>query len=148
MTQARKILASCEVAETKIELRDDGIIQFFYGNIEYTMKEARLLEAAVAKLTDGVTRMSLRVADRNSSMDVEVMKYLSTGRGTLFTLADAFVIHSVTQKVLANFYLHIIRPVLPTRVFTNYVDAETWLLSLDQEDLHRRHKLKILQLEK
>jgi hypothetical protein len=148
MNSACKILASDEIEQTRIELRSDGIIQFYYGNIEYTMKEVPVIEAAVERITKGVTHMSLRVADKYSSMDMEVMKYLSRGRGALFTLADAFVIHSVAQKILANFYLHIIRPVLPTKVFNSYPEAEAWLLSLDKDELQRRHKLKILQFEK
>jgi hypothetical protein len=149
MTQTPKIIESRVVGQTKVELRDDGIIQFFYGeDTEYTMAETRELEEAIVEMTKGVTHMSLRVAGKFTSVDTEVMKYLSRGRGALFTLADAFVIHSVSQRILANFYLNISRPILPTRVFTDIKEAEAWLLSLDREDLARRHKLKILQSEK
>lgn len=149
MIRESKIIETRIVAQTKVELRDDGIIQFFYGeNTEYTMKETKDLEEAVVQITKGVIHMSLRVAGKFTSVDTEVMKYLSRGRGTLFTLADAFVIHSVAQRILANFYLNISRPILPTKVFTELKEAEAWLLSLDQEDLARRHKLKILQFEK
>jgi hypothetical protein len=144
-----KIIDKLELPHTKVELRDDGIIQFFYGdNKEYTMDETHELEAAVETLTKGITHMSLRIAGKYTSVDTEIMKYLSRGRGTLFTLADAFVIHSLAQKILANFYLQINRPILPTRVFNKVEEAEAWLLSLDKEDLARRHKLKILQFEK
>lgn len=144
-----KILQTQDVLETRITLRSDGILQFNYAeNKEYTMEDTHLLEKAVEEITNGVTHMSLRIAGRYTNVDMEVMKYLSRGRGTLFTLADAFVIHSTAQKILANFYLNIIRPVLPTRFFNKAEEAEAWLLTLDTEDLARRHKLKILQFEK
>lgn len=134
---------------TKIELRDDGIIQFFYGDhVQYTMYETKELEEAVNRITKGVTHKSLRIAGRFTNVDMEVMKYLSRGRGTLFTLADSFVIHSLSQKILANFYLRINKPVLPTRVFNKVDEAETWLKALNGEDLNRMHKLKILQFNK
>jgi hypothetical protein len=141
-----KIIERLEVAHTKVELRDDGIIQFFYGdNVTYTMKETEELENAVVKITKGVVHKSLRVAGKFSNLDIEVMKYLSRGRGTLFTLADSFVLHSMPQKLLANFYLKINKPVLPTKFFTKINEADKWLRSLDQEELERMHKLKIMQ---
>lgn len=149
MKKAPNILESRMIGPTKVELRSDGIIQFFYGdNMEYTMAETKALEEAVQEMTKGEIHLSLRIAAKYTSVDTEVMKYLSRGRGTLFTLADAFVIHSVSQRILANFYLNISRPILPTKVFTDVSQAEDWLLSLDKEDITRRHKLKILQFEK
>ena len=66
----------------------------------------------------------------------------------MFTLADSFVIHSLAQKILANFYLKISKPVLPTKVFNKPDEAEAWLQTLDAEELQRMHKLKILQYNK
>lgn len=144
-----EVLETMRVLDTDVILRGDGILQFNYAeNKEYTMEDTHELENAVVKITKDVTHMSLRIAGKYTNVDLEVMKYLSRGRGTLFTLADAFVIHSTAQKILANFYLNIIRPILPSKVFTKVEEAEAWLLSLDKEDLARRHKLKILQFEK
>lgn len=145
MGRVYKILHTEEVEQTRIELCDDGIIQFFYGNIEYTLKEAKVIEAAVDRITHNTPHKSLRIAAQYSSMDMEVMKYLSRGRGALFTLADAFVITSVAQRILGNFYLNIVRPTLPTKIFTHVTAAEDWLLSFDDEELRRQHKLKIRQ---
>jgi hypothetical protein len=149
MEPTYKIIDTLELPHTKIELRDDGIIQFHYGNhVQYSMQETMELEAAVEKMTKGVTNKSLRIAGKFSNVDMEVMRYLSRGRGTLFTLADSFVIHSLAQKILANFYLRINKPVLPTRFFNKVEEAEAWLRSLDNEELQRMHKLKILQFNK
>ena len=145
-TASYKIIERLDLVHTKVELRDDGIIQFFYGDsINYTMKETEELENVVSKITKGVVHKSLRVAGKFSNIDIEVMKYLSRGRSTLFTLADSFVLHSMPQKLLANFYLKINKPVLPTKFFTQTTEAEQWLQSLDREELERMHKLKIMQ---
>ena len=101
MSTEYKIIDKLEAAHTKVELRDDGIIQFFYNdNMEYTMNETHELEKAVETLTKGKIHMSLRIAGKYTSVDTEVMKYLSRGRGTLFTLADAFVIHSLRHPAI------------------------------------------------
>jgi hypothetical protein len=149
METTYKIIDTLELPHTKIELRDDGIIQFHYGHhVQFTMHETMELEAAVEKMTKGVTHKSLRIAGKFTNVDMEVMKYLSRGRGTLFTLADSFVIYSLAQKILANFYLRINKPVLPTKFFNKVEEAEAWLKSLDNEELQRMHKLKILQFNK
>jgi hypothetical protein len=149
MSATYKIIDKLDFPHTKIELRDDGIIQFFYGDhVEYTMKETVELEEAVSKITGGVIHKSLRIAGKFTNVNTEVMQYLSRGRGTLFTLADSFVIHSLAQKILANFYLRINKPVLPTRVFNKVNEADAWLTSLEDEELQRMHKLKILQFNK
>ncbi len=144
-----KIIETVQLPHTKIELRDDGIIQFFYGDhVQYTMIEAKELEDAVEKITKGIVHKSLRIAGNFSNIDLEVMKYLSRGRGTLYTLADSFVIHSFAQKILANFYLRINKPILPTKFFNKVSEADAWLKSLNNQKLEVAHAHKILKLNK
>src|ERR1700758_5513730 len=113
-----KIIATQNLPHTVIELRDDGIIQFFYGDyIFYNMEKSQEVENIVAALTKEETCLSLRIAGNQSSMALDVMKYLSRGRGCLFTLADAFVIKSVTQRILAKIYMSFNKPYVPTRFF-------------------------------
>jgi hypothetical protein len=50
--------------------------------------------------------------------------------GSTYKLADAFVIHSFSQKLVANFYLSYHKPVVPTRFFTCLKDAREWLYGI------------------
>ena len=144
-----KIIDSLQLPHTKIELRDDGIIQFFYGdNLNYTMKETEELIDATVKMTKGVVHKMLRIPGKFSTIDMEVMKYISRGNGTLFSLADSFVLYSLPQRILGNFYLKTNKPLVPTKLFNKIDEAEVWLKSLDMEELQRMHKLKISQFNK
>jgi hypothetical protein len=148
-TISYKIIEELDLSHTKIELCDDRVIHFFYGDkVQYTMKEAKELEQAVIKMTNGVVHKSLRVAGNESTIDYETMKYLSRGRGTLFTLADSFVIRSTAQKILANFYVKINKPVLPTKFFNEISQASAWLRSLNVDELIKIHNEKVIQLKK
>ena len=139
-----KIINKVDLPHTKIELRDDGIIQFFYGDyIYYDMDVSQEVENVVMDVTKGVVQMSLRVAGKQSSMALSVMKYLSRGRGCLFTLADAFVIKSIFQRILAKIYMSFAKPYVPTKFFSNIQDAEVWLKSLDKNKLKNIHKLNL-----
>lgn len=72
MPHKYKILDSRIVENTKIELRDDGILQFFYAdNMEYTMQQTRVLEQAVQEMTKGITHRSLRITAPYTSLSRE-----------------------------------------------------------------------------
>jgi hypothetical protein len=137
-----EIIKRVKLQHTEIELRSDGVIRFNYGDhVHYTMDEAQELEDVVKDITNNVAHRSLRVTGKYSSTDIDIMKYLSRGRGCLFTLADAFVLHSSPQRILANFYTKIQKPYVPTAFFDTEKEAEAWLLSLDQKELLEIHEL-------
>jgi hypothetical protein len=141
-----KIIDRVELAHTKVELRDDDIIQFFYGdNINYIMKETEELIDVTVKMTKGVVHKMLRIPGKFSNIDIEVMKYISRGRGTLYSLADSFVLFSMPQRILGNFYLRMNKPLVPTKLFNEVIEADKWLQSLDTEELRRVHKLRVAQ---
>ena len=129
---------------TVIELRDDGIIQFFYGDyVMYNTKISQEVENSVMAITKGQVFMSLRIAGNQSGMDLKVMRYLSRGRGCLFTLADAFVIKSFFQRILARIYMSFSKPYVPTKFFKKIKDAEAWLKTLNVQELKQIHKLNL-----
>ena len=139
-----KVIDTVALSHTKIELRDDDIIQFFYGdNINYTMKETEELIDATVKMTNGIVHKMLRIPGPFTTIDIEVMKYISRGRGTLVSLADSFVLYSMPQRRLGNFYLRMNKPLVPTRLFDEVAEADKWLQSLDMEELQRKHKTKV-----
>ncbi len=70
---------------------------------------------------------ALVICPPSSTTNVELMQTLSKNKNNPFSKADAFVIHSISQKILANFYLKIYRPERPTRFFTNEPEAMSWL---------------------
>jgi hypothetical protein len=138
------IIKKENLPHTVIELRDDGIIQFFYGDyVFYNSKIAQEVENAVMSITKGQVYMSLRIAGNQSGIDLKVMRYLSRGRGCLFTLADAFVIKSLLQRVLARIYMGVTKPYVPTKFFKKTEEAEAWLKSLNINELKQIHKLNL-----
>lgn len=70
---------------------------------------------------------ALVICPSSSTTNVELMQTLSKNKNNPFSKADAFVIQSISQKILANFYLKIYRPERPTRFFTNEPEAMNWL---------------------
>jgi len=65
--------------------------------------------------------------------DIEAVKLSCSEKGSIYKLVDAFVISSLPQKLIANFYIRVIKPVTPTRFFTKLEDAEKWLAEVEIE---------------
>lgn len=61
------------------------------------------------------------------SMDKEAREYASSDIGLKFSKAEAFVIKSLPHKILANFYMKIQKPSVPTKFFKSKPEAEEWL---------------------
>lgn len=65
-----------------------------------------------------------------SNVTVDSMKILSTPVAMSYALAKAYIISSTAQKLMANYYLNVIKPQKPVQFFKDKESAENWLLSL------------------
>lgn len=65
-----------------------------------------------------------------SNLDAEVREWAADKTGNTRTLADAIVLYSLPQKMIANFYLRVHKPPKPTKVFSKVEDALVWLKGL------------------
>ena len=61
------------------------------------------------------------------SIDKSARDYFSSDKGVEKILAGAFILPSVFNKFLINFYLAITKPKVPNRVFTDEQEALKWL---------------------
>ena len=70
--------------------------------------------------------------EENSDIDDHARKWASDPKGNNFTIADAFVIQSMAQKMIGNFYLTFHKPVKPTKLFNDLPSALNWLHSFQK----------------
>ncbi|MBS1637474.1 MAG: hypothetical protein JST26_16280 [Bacteroidetes bacterium] len=69
----------------------------------------------------------LVICPPSATTNVELLQALSKNQNNPYSSADAFVISSIAQKILANFYLKINKPERPTRFFNVESEAREWL---------------------
>jgi hypothetical protein len=63
----------------------------------------------------------------HASTNSELLTTISKNKNNPYSKADAFVIKSMAQKILANFYIKINKPERPTKFFNNKDEAINWL---------------------
>jgi len=111
----------------EVSIHELGYYQLhIFKNVEITVEDVDIIVTAQKKLC-GKKRPTLVICDDFSTTNAEVLKYVSKNTNFPFSLAGAFVIKSIAQKLLANFYLKFNFPERPTKFFNNKNDAIDWL---------------------
>jgi len=120
-------LISVNLNFATISMREDGIIN---TNIliddPVNIEQAKELLNAYINVSKGVKTPNLYTVSKFALMEKEVMEFI-INEANQHGKADAFVIHSLPQKILANFYLKFIKPNVPTKFFRTEEKAIEWL---------------------
>lgn len=121
-------LRSKDLGHSTVHLRNDGIVQVNFGeNIDIDLKEAVEIVDAIGEITEGKKAPILNVAGKSTSATSAAREYSATPFGLKYTLADAYVVTNLAQKILGNFYVGFNKPLIPTRVFDDVEKATEWL---------------------
>lgn len=97
-----------------------------FKDVEFSVFDLHELVKLEEKL-GGKKLPVLVVCPSSVTTNVELMRELAKNENNPYSSADSFVINSMSQKILANFYLRINIPERPTKFFTSHQEAETWL---------------------
>lgn len=62
-----------------------------------------------------------------SSTDIDFIKHLAKNENDPYSKADAFVLKSIAQRLIASFYIKIVVPERPTKFFNKRADADEWI---------------------
>jgi hypothetical protein len=123
-----QIINSTQIKAGTISLRSDGIMLYeIKEDYMVDVQDLKDINQAVGKIGNGGKYPNLIMMGNYTNITNEATEYSTSDENNVYTLADAFVLKSLHQKLLANLYLKINRPKIPTRFFENTVDAVEWL---------------------
>ncbi len=121
-----------EISHSQLSLNSNGIIEIkCAANFEYDVKHINENYAEIKRLSKSKKALVLNLVGSHSGITKEAREYVASGPHKDFIKAEAFVLHSVAHKILANFYNKISKPIVQVGFFKNKADAEKWLLSLE-----------------
>ncbi len=111
----------------EISLNSFGFYQIIVpANTSFSVKDFQSLVSAQKEL-GGFKTPCLVIAHESASVESEVFKNISNNISNPYSKADAFVIKSMAQRILSNFYLKVSKPERPTKFFNNKDEAISWL---------------------
>ncbi|MDF2438503.1 MAG: hypothetical protein K0Q95_2879 [Bacteroidota bacterium] len=111
-----------------LTLRPDGVLNIYLKpNKIIKQSDGEDIVKGLASMGNGKKFLLLFTAGEDTSVSTEARYYASTPEANKYTIASAFVVKSIAQKLLGNAYVTFNKPVTPTRIFTDEQDALRWL---------------------
>jgi hypothetical protein len=111
-----------------LSLRSDGILNIYMKpNKILQQKDGEDIVNGLADMGNGKKFLLLFTAGADTSVSTEARYYASTPEANKYTIASAFVVKSIAQKLLGNAYVTFNKPLTPTRIFNDENDAIRWL---------------------
>jgi len=111
----------------ELEINDYGFYKVSVNESEeFTVEDLKKLVNAQAEL-GGEKLPVLVLCSEHAATNSELLHTIAKNANNPYSKADAFVIKSMAQKILANFYIKINKPERPTKFFNNKDEAINWL---------------------
>lgn len=117
------------ISENKFILsyNQDGYYELYIkDNVEIFIDDIDLIINAQKQLNGSKLPMLIS-GGQYATTNTETLKYISINENMPYSKCAAFIVSSISQKLLSNFYLKIYKPQRPTKFFNNKIDAITWL---------------------
>lgn len=120
-----------QFSHSKVWMRDDGILVIEFGDkVELDVKEAKDLVRATKEMSGGKKVLILNIAGKQTTATTEARNFAASAEAVEYTIAEAYVVNNLPQKIIANFYVNFHKPLVPTKIFTDKDAAIVWLKSL------------------
>lgn len=126
-----------DLGHSKIIEIEDGLIQILCKDeFMYDVVHIKENHSVIEKISNlrGEPVLVFSLAAKYTGITSDATAYVTTGPHKNFIKAEAFVIHSTTQRLGANFFLRLNKPIVPAAYFNNVKDAKNWLLGFRQTD--------------
>ncbi len=111
----------------EVEINDFGFYKVTVNESEeFTVDDLKKLVNAQSEL-GGEKLPVLVLCAEHASTNSELLTTISKNKNNPYSKADAFVIKSMAQRILANFYIKINKPERPTKFFNDKDEAVNWI---------------------
>lgn len=118
-----------------IRMRTEGITEMqVHSGFQLSAENILEYREAKEKLGGGKPFPNLVLMGAFSAADATAMRTSASNEMRKLRVADAFVIDSLAQRILGNFYLKFSKPQFPTRLFNSKEEALKWLSSFLNKD--------------
>lgn len=110
-----------------VHYRDDKIVHIVYDNKLFSKAEVESIFNFIREHNPWEVAPILATGSTFTNFEGDAMKFLTSEVVLQYCSAVAMVSKTLGEKIAANFYLNLSRPLRPTKVFTTEQDAITWL---------------------
>lgn len=116
-----------DLGHTLVFKRADGLIQVNGGNHEYNVSQIKEIHQSINQLNDGYKALVLLTTQEFTLIDLESKQFLSKPEAGQYSIAEAYVIQSLSQRLILNFLFKVMGTPVPAKFFTDIEAAANWL---------------------
>ncbi len=118
-----------KVAKSISMLDDNTLEVIFQDRVMLDLQAMQLVDQFCSELVGDLRVKRLIIAGRNTQISKEARVYgqLKSKELKNKVIAEAVVVNSLTQKMVANFYFAFVKDFYPAKFFTDIDKAKEWL---------------------
>ncbi|MCX6311099.1 MAG: hypothetical protein NT084_05620 [Bacteroidetes bacterium] len=125
-------LPDINLGHSVIIQRADGIIEIdCCDNFEYEVEHIQENYNQIKKLVGTKKVLILSVTKPFTTTTKDVRDFIASAPHRAFVKAEAFLIHTLGQTIMGNFFLKVNKPIVPAKFFKSKTEAEKWLKSFE-----------------
>lgn len=125
-----KLLKELSLDFARIRFYESGLAHIdIIGDYLITEKEVRVINTHLGELNEGNAMLILITAEEVTQFDDSARVFSASEEGSKYSVAEAFVVKSLSQRLIANFYVKVNKPPIPSKVFNSEKEAIKWLES-------------------
>lgn len=113
-------------------LTEDNILEIVYNDdVNVELADMKELLRCVHDFSNGQPCKRLVIISPRAIIEKEARHYLQEENHAKrkFIIAEAVIVHSLTHKMMFNFYVKFIKDIYPSKFFTDITEAREWLKS-------------------
>jgi len=122
------IIKQIDFTNKFVALRSDGIVLVNINSTEdVEIKDVKEVVSALEKIGNGKKFPLLIVTQKYTLPSPDARAYIAKAESDPYAIAEAYVIQSLSQKLVGNVYLKFNKPARPTYIFNSEEKAVEWL---------------------
>jgi hypothetical protein len=127
-----QLLQEIKFSYARVQLFSNKLIRIeIFGDVIVGKEQAKEMNDAIGVLSKGRESMVMILADEITSFNKEAMEFSASEEGLRYTIGDAMVVKSISQRITANLYLMVNKPKKPSKIFSSEKNAIEWLQALE-----------------
>lgn len=123
------VVSKLKVDVFTVEYHSNGLLYIHANGEEITLTDYKALINSIGEMTGGEKVPILCTADEFVIPNEEVRKYMARPDSNPYSLATALITGSLAQKLVGNFFMNVLKPGRPIRMFISKEEAIKWLRS-------------------
>ena len=120
-------LPNIKNSHSEILLRSDNIVQVNASDHVYSIADIKENTKAIGDLTSNQKTLVLVITSEYSDIEPDARIFTSTPEAMKYSIAEAYVIKSLAQRLIANFMLNVRGFSVPLKFFNESDPAIEWL---------------------